>query len=467
MIYILGGGPTGISVAHELNSNSDKEFIIIEKGSKIGGLASTLDWKPHGLHDLGPHKIFSIDKELELKVKSILGKDKWITKKKISKIFLNGKLINYPPSPFVILRTFGLILFIKFFFSFIYQKFYLNLKKQNINSYKDHLTKRVGSEIFSKVFQPITEKIWGDPSTLDKKLSETRVQLPSILDMILLTIGIKKKNNFEANEFIYPINGLDNIWKKIQSEIDEKKIHLNTNVVSLSLSDNKIKKIHAKRNGEDIVYSLSKDDILVNTLPINIIQNSFKDFFGEEFIKESNKVLKMNDLFLVFLSIKKTKLFKESWVFVADRSVIFHRVSEQKSFDENMVKKDRTIVCCEVMINKFNKNFSDQQIIDKTIEDLSIIKDEKIEVLDKKLVKLFKSYPVYEKEYEIKLRAIIDKYDSIDNFYTIGRQGSFNYIGTLDCMDIGFGFVKWLKNQNNIETWESERNRTNQYPILD
>ena len=59
-----------------------------------------------------------------------------------------------------------------------------------------------------------------------------------------------------------------------------------------------------------------------------------------------------------------------------------------------MVKKDRTIVCCEVMINKFNKNFSDQQIINKTIEDLSIIKDEKIEVLDKKLVKLYKSYSI-------------------------------------------------------------------------
>ena len=154
----------------------------------------------------------------------------------------------------------------------------------------------------------------------------------------------------------------------------------------------------------------------------------------------------MNDLFLVFLSIKKTKLFKESWVFVADRSVIFLRVSKQKSFDENMVKKDRTIVCCEVMINKFNKNFSDQQQLIKQLK-ICHIKDEKIEVLDKKLVKLFKSYPVYEKEYEIKLRAIIDKYDSIDNFYTIGRQGSFNYIGTLDCMDIGFGFVKWLKNQ--------------------
>ena len=193
MIYILGGGPTGIAVAHELSNISDEEFLLIEKGNKIGGLASTLNWEPHGLHDLGPHKIFSIDKKLEKKVKLILGNENWVTKKKISKIFLNGKLIDYPPSPIIILKTFGFFLFTKFVISFLYQKFYLNFKKQQINSYKDHLTTRVGSEIFSKVFQPITEKIWGDPSTLDKKLSETRVQLPSILDMLLLTIGVKKK----------------------------------------------------------------------------------------------------------------------------------------------------------------------------------------------------------------------------------------------------------------------------------
>jgi len=466
MIYILGGGPTGIAVAHELSNMSDAEFLLIEKGDKIGGLAATLNWEPHGLHDLGPHKIFSIDKKLEKKVKLILGNENWVTKKKISKIYLNGKLINYPPSPLVILKTFGFFSFTKFVISFLYQKFYLNFKKQEINSYKDHLTTRVGSEIFSKVFQPITEKIWGDPSTLDKKLSETRVQLPSILDMLLLTFGVKKKNNFEANEFIYPKKGLHNIWKKIQSNLDDKNFELKTSVTSFSLIDKKVKKIHAKKNGKEILYNLSSEDIVINTLPLNVIQNSFEETFGKEFIEESNKILKMNDLFLVFLSIKKPKLFEESWIFVADRSVIFHRVSEQNSFDSDMVKEDRTIVCCEIMINNFNRELSDEKIINKTIEDLNRIKKEKIEVLDKKIIKLFKSYPVYQKEYEIKLKSIIKKYDSIENFYTIGRQGSFNYIGTLDCMDIGFGFVKWLKNKN-ISSWDDERKRTNEYPILD
>jgi protoporphyrinogen oxidase len=154
--------------------------------------------------------------------------------------------------------------------------------------------------------------------------------------------------------------------------------------MSFSLSNNRIQKIYAKKNNENIVYTLSKEDIVVNTLPLNIVQNSFRDIFGDNFIEVSNKILKMNDLFLVFLSIKKSKLFNESWIFVADRKLIFHRVSEQKSFDNEMVKKDRTIVCCEVMINEFNREFSDTEIINKTIEDLSNLKKVKIEILDKK-----------------------------------------------------------------------------------
>lgn len=466
MIYILGGGPTGISVAHELNSVTKEKFILIEKSNKLGGMASTVNWEPHGAHDLGPHKIFSIDKELEKKVKLIIGDENWVTRKKISKIFLNGKLIEYPPSPFTILSTFGIFKFTKFLFTFFYQKMYLNFKPQKIHSYKDHMITRVGSQIFENIFKPITEKIWGDPSILDKKLSETRVQLPSIIDMFLLLFGIKKKNNFEVREFMYPKNGLNRIWEKIESNIDKKKIHLKTSVLSFNLFNNRIKKIHTKKNNEEFVYNLSEKDIVVNTLPLNIIQNSFSNIFGNTFIEESNKILKMNDLFLVFLSIKKSKLFDESWIFVADKKLIFHRVSEQKSFDNEMVKNDRTIVCCEVMINKFNRGFSDTEIINKTIKDLSNIKKEKIEILDKKLIKLFKSYPVYQKDYEIKLKSILSKYDSIDNFFTIGRHGSFNYIGTLDCMDIGFGFVKWLK-KNNKASWGDERKRTNKYPILD
>ena len=88
-----------------------------------------------------------------------------------------------------------------------------------------------------------------------------------------------------------------------------------------------------------------------------------------------------------------------------------------------------------------------------------------IKVLKKKIIKLPKSYPVFFQGYEKNLEIILQKFDKISNFRTIGRQGSFNYIGTLDAMDIGYGLVNWIT--KNKKDWSNERKRTKHYPVLD
>ena len=56
--FILGAGPTGMATADGLIDSKVGDFVVLEKGPRIGGLAQTLDWQGVGKHDLGPHKIF-------------------------------------------------------------------------------------------------------------------------------------------------------------------------------------------------------------------------------------------------------------------------------------------------------------------------------------------------------------------------------------------------------------------------
>ena len=67
----------------------------------------TLHWNGVGYHDLGPHKIFSQDKQLINTVKLIPEND-WLSVKKTSSIFLNGSYLNYPPSPFSLISVLAL-----------------------------------------------------------------------------------------------------------------------------------------------------------------------------------------------------------------------------------------------------------------------------------------------------------------------------------------------------------------------
>jgi protoporphyrinogen oxidase len=87
-------------------------------------------------------------------------------------------------------------------------------------------------------------------------------------------------------------------------------------------------------------------------------------------------------------------------------------------------------------------------------------------VISQKVIRLPKSYPVFNVGFEAGLKELLVALDSFENFKSIGRQGAFNYIGTLDAMDIGYGFVNWMT-QNKTLSWVNERERTNHYPVLD
>ena len=60
-IYILGGGPAGLAVVDSLKDKGVQDFILIENSNTLGGLAKTIEWEDVGFHDLGPHKIFSLN----------------------------------------------------------------------------------------------------------------------------------------------------------------------------------------------------------------------------------------------------------------------------------------------------------------------------------------------------------------------------------------------------------------------
>ena len=111
--FILGAGPAGMAVADGLNDGNGGDFVLLEKGPCLGGLAQTVDWNNIGTHDLGPHKIFSLDRKLIGRVEGLLPETDWLTRKKISSIYMNGHYLPYPPSPFSLAGVFGLPAFVR------------------------------------------------------------------------------------------------------------------------------------------------------------------------------------------------------------------------------------------------------------------------------------------------------------------------------------------------------------------
>ena len=167
------------------------------------------------------------------------------------------------------------------------------------------------------------------------------------------------------------------------------------------------------------------------------------------------------------LDKKLVRWLKESWVFVPDPDIAFHRLSEQESFDPDMTPNG-SIVCCEIMSNDSRSMniLSDEELISAAQKGLADMGYRNFNVLGKRVIRLPKSYPVFRPGFEEGLSEIITAFDGFENFKSLGRQGAFNYIGTLDAMDIGYGFVRWYL-QRDATLWSKERERTNHYPVLD
>lgn len=469
-VYILGGGPTGLALADVLGE-AGARFTLIERQPRCGGLAQTLAWGCYGKHDLGPHKIFTKDEALLKRVKSLLPPEAWITRAKKSSIFLRGHYLPYPPSPFSLLPLVGVFGFIELVLKFLSARIYSLVHRSPIESFEQDITLRVGAGLYEILFKPLAEKIWGDPRVLDPKLSRGRIQTPSVVEILSRALGISKRSQFEALTFDYPRGGLQELWTAIEQRSSPTGEYLlRTGVERIELSDGRVAALHLKNmeTNQQFSISISQDDFIFSTLPLRASAHACGEDLSASLRQQIEKIETLNDLWLVFFFVRKRDVIRDSWIFIPDESTLFHRISEQESFDPDMTVGG-SILCCEVMARSDRPRGwkTESELITQCREGIARLGLDVGEFIDQRVIALPRSYPVFQRGVEKLLAEILESFDQIKNFRTVGRQGAFNYIGTLDAMDIGYGAAQWYLDGASAASWQQERTRTQHYPVLD
>jgi protoporphyrinogen oxidase len=466
-----------LAVADGLQDLKNVSFVLFESGTELGGLARTVRWDPYGDHDLGPHKLFSLDRCLLERVKRLLPRDQWLERPKRSSIWMNGHFLPYPPSPFSLLRVFGPQAFGRMLLHYgLARARGLLPSLTKPATFEDDLRQRVGSALFVVLFAPIAQKLWGDPERLDVKLSKGRVQTPKILEVIQSVLGLRRESEFEAMAFSYPAGGLQHLWRSISERAASAgEYHLSTDVTRIELNDagDRVKRIHTsvRSSGKEESWEVGPDDFVFSTIPLTTLLERLDGLRGDA-LERARRSVDLNDLILVFLKLDKRSLLGESWVFVPDPNISYHRLSEQHSFDPGMTPTG-SILCAEIMSHSDRPymRLSDSELVASASAGLETMGYKGFEIQDSKVIRLPSSYPVYRPGFERDLSAILSDLDAVQNLRSIGRQGAFNYIGTLDAMDIGYGAARWLTAPEGPDgarpDWQQERQRTSHYPVLD
>jgi len=477
-IVIIGAGPAGLTMAHELlknRGNENYDVIILEETKDFGGISKTVKYKGYRM-DIGGHRFFSKDERVMKfweELMPIQGKNSFddeklgrkkslknggpnpetednvmLIRQRVSRIYYLKKFFDYPISMKIqTFRNMGLWRTIKAGFSYIKSL----IVKREENSLEDFYINRFGKVLYSMFFEKYTEKLWGrHPSEISADWGAQRVKGISIKtvikDMFNKAFGNKNKDNTETSlieQFWYPKYGPGHLWETLADKIVKEggKIKRGYSVKKINFNkENQIISVDCEVNGtiENI-----NGDIFVSTMPMNDLVAGFSGIDVPKEMRDIAQGLPFRDFITVGLLVDKLNLENKTniktlgnivpdcWIYVQEPQVTMLRIQIFNNWSPYLLDdaENKVWIGLEYTCTEGDKywNMSDEEFINYAVDELvsmNIISKEQVE--DSHREKIKKAYPAYFDTYK-DIDKLIEYVNRIDNLYCIGRNGQHRY----------------------------------------
>ena len=455
MIYdvaIIGAGPAGLTAAYEL-SNHGKKVIILEKKGQVGGLAETKVFNQYK-YDIGPHRFFTKNKEVNDLFLKMLGDDATLVRRK-TRILFKKKYFDYPLTPVNALFGLGIIESIHIGFSYFYARIKSKILPSEIKNFEDWVIDKFGNKLYQNFFKNYTEKVWGiDCKDIGKDWAAQRIKGLSLSTAIKFAIfpNSKKRPKTLIDEFYYPSHGAGMLWEKFEKYIEEKNVKVikNANVNKVIKNDKNLKINYIDPQGQSI-------DIQANNL---LFSNPLLDFIKifdhsvpDNVIKSAGG-LNYRHHISVHMTID-TKLFDDNWIYIHSPDLKLARIADFSNFSKSMSPKNTYPLSLEYFCYENDSIWTKENndLLNFSIDELKTIFDKDFNILHSEVTRSMKAYPVIKKGYESKINIIRDWLTSFDNIYAIGRSGMFKYNNQDHAMATGLYAARKLLGLGDFDPW--------------
>ncbi len=422
-IVIIGAGPAGLT-AGLLLAEKGQTVTILEQNSQVGGLAKTVRYKGNRF-DIGGHRFFAKYKHINDFWKKMLGKE-LLSVKRSSRLFYEGKFYHYPLQPKNALKNLGL------WRALLATTDYLLVRLKPIQSEKtleDVYINSFGRFLYRRFFEGYSTKLWGiSPKKMEPDWGKARVGKLSLIGAIkdaLFGSDIKSL----IKKFHYPRLGPGKMWETVAAKMKQNggEILLDSCVKTVFHSQNKITGVEvqtlARRQKQNVAH-------LISTMPIKDLVASLSPK-PPLTVTKAAQGLKYRDYILVALIVARKNIFPDQWIYIQDPGFTNVRVQNVGNWSKAMVAdKNKTILGVEYVTSQGEPLWqkSDQELI--TLASKEVVKlgfATKGQILEAKVVRELKAYPVYDKGYKQRLEIIKKYLSRFSNLALIGRNGMHKY----------------------------------------
>ena len=453
---ILGGGPTGIGIAIGLTDKSKnaQDITLIEKSSKLGGLAGSFK-SGDDIIDYGPHRLAPTIKEIVKIAKESCGED-LLEKKSEHGVYINNKLYKFPP------RISDWINFTSFFFlirtSLSFTINLLNFFKKKNTNFENILINKFGKYFYKKIIEPMATKVWGNSKTLDPYFVKKRFSQLNPTEFLIKKL--KNRQDLNPNNFFYPRYGFQQLWDNIYKKKLNNKIKFKFETYPLSINVNKDNYIdEIKFNNNNINLGDLSNHVISSTIPVSELIKTLTNF-DKKVMEDNLRGLELRSMLLIFIKLNQPRTLPYRTIIFPQENVIFNRIFEQNLYSSETVEKGKSIIVADITFD-FNKSGKEvDDMIKKAKDDLNklyFIDKNKIVSINTKYIKYAYVSPTQNSQ-----KAFVEienELSKIKNLRLLGRFGVGEYDNSDYALESGINLSKFILNEVKSETYSEYRKK--------
>jgi protoporphyrinogen oxidase len=426
---IIGAGPAGLTAAYQF-AKANVRCVVLESDSVVGGISRTVEtngWR----FDIGGHRFFTKVKAVDDLWHEILPADEFLMRPRMSRIFYNGKLFDYPLKAFDALRKLGALEAVRCVGSYAWVRI---RPPKDLTTFEGWTASKFGWRLYRMFFKTYTEKVWGVPAT-DIKADWAAQRIKNLNLFNAVTTALLPKRNQKnitslIEEFQYPKFGPGLMWDRCREKVEAfgSTVAINQRVTKITHSKGiATTVISTQRNGVETVSPCSS---IISSMPLPQLLLAMDPPAPSE-VTAAAREIKFRDFLTVALVVPLSRSFPDNWIYIHEPDVKVGRVQNFASWSPFMVKAGRTCLGLEYFVTEGDEMWA------KPDEDLIALGTSEMiklgllgegDVQEGYVFRMPKAYPMYDATYKANVDTIRSWLGAnAANVFPVGRNGMHRY----------------------------------------